>query len=281
MFRRKGPLAAGAILLMFLPLVSAFGYPRPDNSVVLSKPEDIKAEFSNLQCQNEKRGPAVKALFMKMGAADADIKSETRDSVENIIVRKAGTSPETIIIGAHYDKTPEGCGAIDNWSGVVALAHVYRSLRNISTRKTILFVAFGRKEEGLIGSRSMAGALSKEQAAQVCAMINLDSFGIGTPQAAANYSSKKLLDLGASIAKRMQMPFGQGIMDRYELDTIPFTAEKIPTIALHGLAGNYPGTLHTDNDKATKVDTFNVYLGYRLALGMVIEIINAPCDSWR
>lgn len=281
MIRCKGPLAAGAILLMLLPLVSAFGYTPPDNSVVLSKPEDIKAEFRDVPCQDDKRAAGVKALFTKMGATDADIKSETRDSVENIIVRKAGSSPETIIIGAHYDKVPEGCGVIDNWSGIIAMAHLYRSLRNVSTRKTILFVAFGRQEDKLIGSRSFVSNMSKEQVAQVCAMINLDSFGIGTPQAALNYSSKKLLELGTSTAKRMQMPFGQSAMERWEMDTVPFAAEKIPTIALHGLAGNYPGIVHTDNDKATKVESFNVYLGYRLALGIVIEMLNAPCDSWR
>jgi Iap family predicted aminopeptidase len=123
--------------------------------------------------------------------------------------------------------------------------------------------------------------MSKEQAAEVCAMINLDSFGMGAAQAAANMSSKKLTELAGTLAKRMQMPFGDAPVEDAGADSMPFIARGIPAITLHGVTSDWKKILHTDNDKPVKVEPLSVYLGYRLALGMVIEINNAPCAAWR
>ncbi|HKP11154.1 MAG TPA: M20/M25/M40 family metallo-hydrolase, partial [Blastocatellia bacterium] len=224
---------------------------------------------------------AVRALFEKMGAPADGITVEKFGGVENLVVRKPGATAETVIVGAHYDKVSRGCGAIDNWSGIVAMAHVYRSLRNVRLQKTLLFVAFGKEEEGLIGSKAMVGAMSKEHAAQVCAIVNLDSFGMGAAQAAANMSSKKLMELAAALAKRMQMPFGDAAVADAGADSMPFLERHIPAITLHGLTSDWMKVLHTDDDKPAKVEPLSVYLGYRLALGLVIEINNAPCGQWR
>lgn len=275
------PRAAGAVLLLFLPLVAGFGFSNSDNSPVISKPDEIKAEFNDVVCQNDKRQAAVKALFEKMGAPAADIAVVKLGSVENVVIHKAGATAETIIIGAHYDKVSAGCGAIDNWSGVVAMAHIYHSLRNVVMKKTLLFVAFGKEEEGMVGSKAMVKAMSKEQATQVCAMINMDSFGLGAAQAAANLSSRKLMDLAATLAKRMQMPYGDAAVYGGDSDSSSFIAKQIPAITLHGVTSDWPKILHSDKDKTATVNAFAVYLGYRLALGLVIEINNAPCEAWR
>jgi len=161
------------------------------------------------------------------------------------------------------------------------MAHVYRSLIKVTTQKTLLFVAFGKEEEGLVGSKAMVKAMSKEQVAGVCAMVNIDSFGMGATQAAANMSSKKLMDLAATLTKRMQIPYGDAAIRDAGADSMSFIARNIPAMTLHGLTSDWMKILHTGNDKPEKVDTISVYLGYRLALGMVIEINNAPCDAWR
>src|SRR5882724_11622249 len=77
--------------------------------------EQIKAEFNLVPCKNEDRLQAVKALFERLGASAPDITLDRHSSVQNLIVRKQGASSELIVIGAHYDKVPDGCGAIDNW----------------------------------------------------------------------------------------------------------------------------------------------------------------------
>jgi Zn-dependent M28 family amino/carboxypeptidase len=273
--------AAAIILLLFLPLSNASGFRYSDNSATVSTLDEIKAEFADVVCKNDKRQQAVRALFEKMGAQAADIAVEKFGGVENLVVRKPGTTAETVIIGAHYDKVSNGCGAIDNWSGIVVMAHLYRSLRNVRTSKTLLFVAFGKEEQGLIGSHAMVKAINKEQAAQVCAMVNLDSFGMGAAQAAANMSSKKLSATAAQIAERMKIPFGNAAIAGAGADSMSFMDRGIPAITLHGLTNGWEKVLHTDNDKPAKVDAVSVYLGYRLALALTVEIINAPCGAWR
>ena len=272
--------AAAIVLLLFLPL-AARGFGQSGNSPVISTPDEIKAEFADVVCKNDKRQQAVRALFEKMGAAANDITVEKFGGVENLVVRKPGMSAETVIIGAHYDKVLNGCGAIDNWSGIVVMAHLYRSLRNVRTSKTLLFVAFGKEEEGLVGSHAMVKAMSKEQVAQVCAMVNLDSFGMGAAQAAANLSSKKLMDLAESLAKRMNISFAGAAIRGAGADSQSFIGRGLPAISLHGVTDIWRRVLHTDDDRPAKVVPLSVYLGYRLALGMVVEINNAPCGQWR
>jgi Iap family predicted aminopeptidase len=273
--------AAAIALLLFLPLAVASGVGHSDNSPTISTLDEVKAEFADVACKNDKRQLAVRALFEKMGAAADDITVEKFSGVENLVIRKPGATAETVVIGAHYDKVPDGCGAVDNWSGIVALAHLYRSLRNLRVSKTLLFVAFGKEEQGLIGSHAMVKAMSKEQAAQVCAMINLDSFGMGAAQAASNMSSKKLMELARTLAKRMQIPFGNAAIPDAGADSMSFMDRGIPAITLHGLNNDWAKVLHTDNDKPAKVDAVSVYLGYRLALALAVEILNAPCAAWR
>lgn len=281
MIRSHTRRVAVFVLLLFLPLAAAHGFGGSQNGPTVSTLDEIKAEFADVVCKNDKRQSAVRALFEKMGAQAADITVEKFGSVENLVIRKSGTTAETIIIGAHYDKVANGCGAVDNWSGIVAMAHVYRSLRNVQTKKTLLFIAFGKEEEGLVGSHAMVKAMSKEQVAQVCAMVNLDSFGMGAAQAASNMSSAKLIKLAGSLAERMQIPFGNEAIPDAGADSMSFIERHIPAVTLHGLTSDWQKVLHTDNDKPTKVEPLSVYLGYRLALSMVIEINNAACDAWR
>lgn len=201
--------------------------------------------------------------------------------MENVVLRKQGSTPELVVIGAHYDKVSYGCGAVDNWTGIVAIAHIYRTIKDVPLKKSVLFVGFGREEEGLIGSREMVKAISKDQLGQYCAMINIDSLGLGIPQAETGISSKKLVTRAAELAKRMQMPFQQGTIRDGDTDSSSFLARKIPAIALHGLSNEWPQVLHTNEDKVSKVNPASVFMGYRLALGLFGEVENSPCDAFR
>src|SRR5205823_2397812 len=144
---------------------------------------------------NKDRLKEARTLFDKMRAPAAAISVEKRGGTENLVVRQQGTTEEIIIIGAHYDFAALGCGAIDNWTGVVSLAHLYRTIKSFETKKTVLFVTFGNEETGLFGSKAMAAAIPKDQISNYCAMINIDSFGLATPFALEGSSSKKLMEL--------------------------------------------------------------------------------------
>ena len=246
----------------------------------LSSPAQIAEDMALVPCRNEERLAGVRRLFEKVGAPPADITVEEFKHVVNLVVRKPGNAEGVIVIGAHYDKTPLGCGAVDNWSGVVALAHVYRSLRNTPLNKTLVFVAFGKEENGLLGSKAMVKAIKKAQRREYCAMINLDSFGTGIPQVQENISSKKLTAMTEEIATRMKIPFNKGAFYQGSTDSVPFR-KKIPVVALHGIGGNPFQILHTSKDQLSEINPASVYLGYRLALALVVQIENRSCDAFR
>lgn len=276
------PRIVAAVALALLILLSpTLPSDAQSAGVAVSTPEQIKAEFDSVPCKNEERLGAARAMFVRMGALESDVSVVKYKSVENLVVRKAGASQETIVIGAHYDKVADGCGAIDNWTGVVAVAHLYQSLKDVPLNKTVLFVAFGQEEKGLVGSRAMAGAIGKDQAAQYCEMVNIDSLGLSIPQVADNMSSRKLGALAADVAKGMKMQFGHASIPGADADSSSFLAKGIPAVTLHGLTSDWASILHSRKDQAARVNPASVYLGYRLALALVLRLDSSPCTEYR
>ena len=272
---RASSSVALALLLATLPVLAQ------DAPSKVSTPEDMARDFAAVPCEDKDRLAAVRALYERAGAPLSDITIDRHEHVENLVVTKKGESSEKIVIGAHYDKTSAGCGAIDNWTGQVALTHLYRTLRDIPLKKTLVFVAFGREEKGLIGSRAMTKAMSDAEIAQTCAMINIDSLGLGPPQVADNMSSKKLARFTGKLAKEMEIPFGHARLGRADSDSSSFVARKIPAVTILGLNRNWMTILHSKHDQASKVDTASVYLGYRLALAMVARLDQSACGAYR
>lgn len=246
----------------------------------ISTPEQIKEEFNAVPCKNSERLNAVKALFEKVGAPASEITIEKFKGVENLVVTKRGSSNEKIVVGAHYDKVVNGCGAIDNWTGIVTLAHLYQSIKDVQMNKTIVFVAFGREEEGLVGSHAMAEAIKKEDIEQYCAMLNIDSLGLGIPQVAHNMSSKKLEEEAAAQAKKLQIQFANASING-DSDSSSFIKRKIPALTIHALSNNWAMILHSDHDNPAEVNAKSVYLGYRLALLLLAVVQENSCAAYR
>jgi len=274
---------ATAILCAVLLTVTlvARSHPSRQTAARLSTPNEIKAEFTNVPCRDEDRMAAVQALFKKLGATDADLSIDHHKGVDNLIVRKSGTDNGTIVIGAHYDKVSAGCGAVDNWTGIVAVAHAYASLKDTPLRKTVLFVAFGKEERGLVGSRAMVNALDKEQSKHYCAMINIDSLGLAAPQIMDNASSNKLTKLAGNLAETIKIPFSHAILGGADADSSSFIDHGIPAITIHGVNPNWKSILHTSYDQPQRINAEDVYLGYRLALAMLARVDAADCGAFR
>ncbi|MCA1567014.1 MAG: M20/M25/M40 family metallo-hydrolase [Acidobacteria bacterium] len=136
---------------------------------------------------------------------------------------------EVVVIGAHYDHLGRGGqgslagregeihhGADDNASGVAGLLELARTFakERKSIRRTLVFIAFGGEEEGLLGSSYYVRNPSLPLARTV-AMINLDMIGrmkenrlivggVGTAQEwktwIAEANSRLQLDVAASGA---------------------------------------------------------------------------------
>lgn len=271
------------ILLTILILTNLYSAVSAQSSkITISTEAELKGDMELGPCKGRKeRREAVKQLFLKMGATESDIVFDKIDDVENVVVTKPGKTDETVIIGAHFDKTETGCGAIDNWTGIVIIANIYRTMRNLSTQKTYKFVGFDKEEEGLLGSDAMAKKIPKEKRASYCAMVNFDSFGFTYPQAMRNISSDSLLNLAKIVSEEMKMPFAKAAIEFASSDSESFRTRDIPAISFHGLDNQWQNFLHNPNDKLAKVNMQSVYFGYRHGLVFTSKIENSPCDAFR
>jgi hypothetical protein len=243
--------------------------------------QQIADEFKQVPCKNSERLEAVRRLFERMGANASDITTEKTGGVENVFVTRKTRSEETIIIGAHRDFVDLGCGAVDDWSGVVAIAYVYRAIGFVGHRKNMLFVAFDREEEGLTGSKAMVNAIKREDLPKYCAMINLDSFGLAQPSALERLSSNSLIALAQQLSESLQLPFTRLAISGADADSSSFLARRIPSITLSGLSSNWPSILHTTKDQKEIVNPVSVFAGYRLALSILKRIDDSSCDAFR
>ena len=269
------------ILTLFLLLAATLNASAQAAKVHISTEAEIKEDIAANVCKNDARLEAVKKLFKKMGATDAEIKVEKVKNVDNVIVTKKGKTDETVVVGAHYDKVSDGCGAIDNWTGIVVLANLYRTIKDFDTQKTFVFAAFGKEELGLLGSREMAESIPKEKREQYCAMINFDSFGLTYPQAMTNISDSKLIDLAKEISKEMKIPFADAGIPNASSDSESFRRQKIPAISIHGMSASWQEYLHSAKDKVENVNTQTVYIGYRYALNFLAKIESKGCADFR
>jgi Zn-dependent M28 family amino/carboxypeptidase len=267
-----------AVLIFF---IAAIPTGAQESGFRISSLEQIKEDFSTVPCEDKKRLEAVKSLFERAGVPSSEVTIDKYKDVENFVWTRKGESAEKIVIGAHYDKVADGCGAIDNWTGVVTLSHLYRTLKDIPLKKTLVIVAFGKEEKGLIGSRAMVNAIDKDQAAEYCAMINIDSLGLSSPQVADNMSTRKLGQFTEDLAKEMKMPFARASIPGADSDSSSFIRKKIPAVTIHGMTNEWPDILHSGNDQVSKINPISVYLAYRLVLAMVVSLDQSPCAAYK
>jgi Zn-dependent M28 family amino/carboxypeptidase len=266
-----------ASIITLILCVASFGQTAPAK-VGLA---DITSEMQMHVCKNDERLDAAKSLFKRMGAADDDLKVEDFGKVQNLTITKKGRTDETVIIGAHYDKVSEGCGALDNWTGLVIVANLYGTLKHYQTEKTYIFAAFGNEEAGLFGSAAMVKAIPKEDRDRYCSMINFDSFGFAYPQVMTNTTTRKMAKFADDLAKEIQMPFHEGPIGGADADSSSFVNKDIPAITFHGLSNKWPEYLHTSKDKIENVKPESVLMGYNFGLLFVSRIDPGPCGMFR
>ncbi|MEP6944663.1 MAG: M20/M25/M40 family metallo-hydrolase [Acidobacteriota bacterium] len=269
-------VAAGGILISISSAV-----PAQKPVLKISTKDEIAEDIKAVPCKNGDRLEAVKTLFKKMGAADSDMSVETQGSIHNLVVTKRGTSDEIVIIGAHYDKVSEGCGAIDNWTGITIIAHLFRTMNGTTPAKTYRFVAFDSEESGLKGSDAMAKAITKESRPNYCSMINFDSFGFTYPSTFSNGSSPKMVAVAKTLSAELKIPFADARIEGADADSSSFLARDIPAITFDGLGTDWQKYLHTSNDKVGNVNISSVFVGYSYALRYVGIVDAAACGEYR
>jgi Zn-dependent M28 family amino/carboxypeptidase len=249
---------------------------------ILATENDLKEDLRLVPCKNSERLEGVKKFFQKMGAAENEISAEKIKGIQNVMVTKKGATDEIVIVGAHYDKVSEGCGAIDNWTGIVIIGNIYRTMRNLETKKTYVFVAFDREETGLEGSAAMAKSIPKENRSSYCSVVNLDSFGFGYPQVLVNASNSKMTAAAKALADELKMPFHTaslaGVADA---DSTSFNSKDIPAITFHGLSKEWPKYLHSSKDQLENINSGSVRVGYAFVIEYLKKIESGSCAIFR
>ena len=121
--------------------------------------------------------------MMDAGALEVTVSLETNTySSRNLIAELPGDSgsDRVMIVGAHYDTTPNTQGANDNGSGVAALIAIARELAEDPPAPfSMRFLLFGAEEVGLFGSQHYVDTLDQDEIDSIVAMINLDVPGSG------------------------------------------------------------------------------------------------------
>lgn len=195
--------------------------------------------------------------------------AETRNVVALLPGTDAALKNEYVIVGAHYDHLGMGGpgsgsrvldtiavhnGADDNASGVAAVIQLAEKMAGSkSNRRSIIFVAFGAEEMGLIGSKAFVNKPPVETEKMV-AMFNFDMVGRMDPETKAlsiggSQTAKETEALLNSLNTGLSLSFSpEGVGPS---DHASFYLQNIPVFFIStGAHSDY----HTPVDDADKIN---------------------------
>ncbi len=271
------------ILISLVIAVSGCSYlqSQKTNETPQTKKEDFIDQIKTVVCEDADRFRSVKTLLKNMGVKDSDISVEEFEFATNIALTVKGKTDETVIVGGHYDKTTRGCGAIDNWTGIVIVANLYKTFKDRDNQKTYKFVAFGKEEKGLHGSEAMVLAIPQSQRQNYCAMVNFDSFGFTDLWALKSISDQSLMNLAYEVADNYGYTFEIIDYERASSDSKSFKDRNIPAITLSGLGDDWRKFLHKDTDQLENIDFDKVFDNFKFSYQYLNELDARPCSSFR
>jgi peptidase M28-like protein len=233
--------------------------------------DEMRGRLEQLPGTNPEREKYVIDLFKLAGAKPEDIiLQDIGHGKHNIMVVKKGKTDRVIVVGGHHDKVEAGMGAIDNGTGSTMVANLYQALHDQQTDATIVFVAFGREEEGLLGSEAYLRSLTEEQKLKIDAMVNLDTLGVNGTFSWKNNSTRALLDRAKSVAASTHRDLVEAHLDGGDADSSSFRSAGIPAITIYGASEDVIfDIIHTDRDTMAAFDLAHYKNSYLLVLDLV------------
>lgn len=164
--------------------------------------------------------------------------------IVNVIATLPGSSlaQSHVAVGGHYDSwgavrhgetvdneataaAPYAPGADDNASGVAAVMELARVLSQHEFRKTIVFIAFGGEEQGLLGSRGLAKDWKSDRL-KLEALLNNDVIGsersdhaFSSTHAVRVFAEEPMDSVSRSLARYVK-EVGERYMPQMNIDLI-------------------------------------------------------------
>jgi aminopeptidase S len=185
--------------------------------------------------------------------ADAGYEVERQDfavgaqASTNLLVERAGSSNEVVMLGAHLDSVIAGPGINDNGTGVATLLVLAARLaESPDPHRTIRLAFWGAEEGGPFGSQAYVDGLAPAQRERIAAYLNFDM--LGSPnfirfvytEASAAPGSAELTDLFASYFEGLSLAW-EPIDLTGHADHGAFASAGIPTGGLFS-GGREPKT---------------------------------------
>ena len=233
--------------------------------------EDVEA----LAAAADRSGKPPRHRFKRDAAPTLVFRSEVAErdvDVPNVVGVVRGSDPalaeEYVVVGAHLDhvgvdeRGRVGFGADDNASGSSALLELAQALAQQPPARSVLLIAFGGEEKGLLGSK----AFCREPpipAGRMVAMLNMDMIGRGDRDEVAvlgidqNPALEKVLErankLSRTGVKKMVVRQGQELWERS--DHHSFHELGVPVLFFfEGLPIERNKDYHTWRDAISELD---------------------------
>jgi Zn-dependent M28 family amino/carboxypeptidase len=215
---------------------------------------------------NSGRANTLKKLLEEAGCTGDRLEEQSVKhlKVPNVICTWPGETDQRILVSAHTDHVAHGDGTVDDWSGAAMLANLLDSLRTVRRRHTFVFIGFSGEEEGLMGSRSYAKALSAAQTARISALVNVECLGLSPTAVWISHADRQRAKLAGQTSAASKLPIqATNVENVGRDDSESFAALHVPTITFPSLTQQTWPILHSDQDtfRAIRVDDY--YDSYR------------------
>lgn len=257
------------------------------NELLEGTGETVSSLESTMEEQNAGMNLATDATLK--AKVDVQLKEKT---TQNVVAMLPGTDPdlknEYVVVGGHYDHLGMGGpgsgsravdtiavhnGADDNASGVATVIQLAEKLAGEKANKrSIIFMAFGAEEMGLVGSKAFTNdpAVDLEK---VVAMFNFDMVGrLDTARVLSiggTKTSKETEDILTALNTGFKLAFsGEGIGPS---DHASFYLQNIPVFFFStGAHSDY----HTPQDDADLINYEGAKAVAEYAEKVVLEVAN-------
>jgi len=190
----------------------------------------------------------------------------------NVVGVLPGTDPTAgqYIVGAHYDSASNP-GADDDASGVAGILEAANVLSKYQFKSTLVFIAFDREEQGLVGSNAYASAHSGDD---IRGMVAMDMIAYNLPENNSNHDKALIYGRSSSDPVKQALAsafsaYGNGVTAFFggafdASDHAPFEWNGKQAVLLIEPAVRDNPYYHTANDT---VDMPN-YIDYQYATNM-------------
>ncbi len=239
---------------------------------------DIRDRMDRLPATNPERQKFMVELFKLGGATDADIKlQDAGRGRHNVIATIKGKTDRVIVIGGHYDKVHEGLGKIDNGTGSTMVANLYQALHGTQPEATLVFIAFAREEEGLLGAQTYVRSLDKSSRSKIDAMINLDTLAVDGTFSWKNNSTRAVLDRLAQVSRESGHALKEDYLNGGDADSSVFRGAGIPAVTVYGASQDVIfDVIHSERDNMSSFNLGHYKNAYLLVLEAIKSLDRTP-----